>query len=272
VQLLKPAAPGAAIRGTPYAVGGSLRYRISNASLSALHAAGLLAVGDNAFAATFDVALAATNAAPAQQNVRVQTSEAVTIRVGAGGDPITVIGPRGTTADVTGTVALTATTWTPRAAGHLSIGAGDAGSLPILGIEGTSDSAAPYGSVYARVRLTAAGGAARYLSADCVGGRTGVGNPTIAYSERDNQPGGDQGCFTILAYLADPFVTVPATEPVAPPPPPPSPPPPGGQPPSAGPPAAARQQPVPVAPAATPKGPRTTIRSTRMALRRGRSA
>lgn len=273
-ELLGPASAGAATRGTPYAVGGSLRYRVPNATLAELYAAGRLAVGDNAFAATFDVALAATNASPATQAVRMQTGEAVTVRVGAGGSPISVLGPGGTSADVSGTLALPSTTWLPAAAGVLSVGVANAGALAPLTPEGTSGSVAPYGSVYARMRLTPAGEAPRYLSADCVSGRTGVANPAIAYSERGDQPAGDQGRFAVASYLADPFVTVGVAEPAPPPGQGPGPGEPGPSPGAVPPPAPDLTAPATTPPAATPKATsaRPAVRSTRLVVRRGRIA
>ena len=66
----------------------------------------------------------------------------------------------------------------------------------------------PYGSLYARVTLTPAGGTASRLSLDCVSAKVSVaGGAPPAYSELGDQAGGDQGRYVLAPYPLDPFAT-----------------------------------------------------------------
>ena len=206
-----------AYTGQPYAYAPAVSYRLTNAYLRSLFDAGRLAVGDNALSLTFT---SAVDGAGSRAVLGGPTLGPVTVRVGAGGTPIRVFAATSSgtiveSDDLAGTARLSAWSGLPTGAsfGFASAGPGGLGAITVEGVTGA---VRPYGSLYARATIDPAGaGGVNRLSYDCVSG-TVTTNPGVAYSELGDQPGGDQGRYTIAAYPLDPFAVAHVEPPVTP--------------------------------------------------------
>jgi len=193
----------------------ALGYRIPNAYLDDLRAAGVIPTGSSTVRIAATAALDGTGTIEPRQVATGETPASVVLQAGAGG--VAVGGQAG--ADLAGSIPLAATTWTPAAPAPMSVGVAPPGALGTLTPEGASQPVAPYGSVYLWVTVTPSGGGAVRVPLDCVSGGVAVADAGVAYSVLGNQPGGDRGRFAISGYTLAPFAVAPldgAVPPVTP--------------------------------------------------------
>lgn len=275
------AAPGlgGATPGLPFTLGTRLTYRLPQAYLQELLAAGRLQEGDNELAGSFTVALDASYGDPARRAVTVTLPAGTIVTVPRGGGPIAVSGSDATDA-VQGTLVLPATSWSPTGTSALRFSAGSAGALgELTGVADAAGAVTAYGGVHGRLRFTAGTDPARRLSLDCLSGRADVADAAIPYSEAGDRPGGDAGRYALTSYAPDPFATVPVAAPAPGPGPEPQPQPtpvdpgpaPAPVPAPAAPPVASAPAPVALpAPAPVPRRTTLRVRSTTLRAAKGR--
>lgn len=212
--LADPADPATVRPGGSLTTRPRVRYRIPTGYLQALVASGHLQPGETTLTGTLRVALRSLGATPAAQTATAALAGDIRITVDSGGQvTVSTTTDAGTVEsdEVTGTVALSATTWTASGTSGLQLAAAGVGALGAVPLEGALDATA-YGSVYARLTLTPETGPAARVSLDCVSGDVQVAQPAIAYGERgDRAPadGGDRGRYAIAGNDLDPFRTIP---------------------------------------------------------------
>jgi len=237
----------------PRTVAPSVTYRIPNAYLADLRDAGLLPTGTGTFRAVVNVAIDGRGSIETRQIATAATPSSVPLQVTAGG--VAVAGQAG--ADLTGSLPLSPTTWTPAGAAPLQLAVAPPGSLGAVAVDGPPASVVPYGAAHVWAVVTPASGPAVRLAFDCVSGDVTVANPGIAYSELGDQPGGDRGRFAISAYPLDPFAIAALDSPLPPATPAPAP----AAPAAPAPPAPAAQAPVRTRTAAPPRPTLRLLRS-----------